>query len=305
VIYLRFDFEGILRFAFSWIEERKAWKYFLLHLGVNAIFSAIVFWLMFAFFANTWIPLITGQMTEEQLKAFMLNLFLDKEFLTKVITFIGIILILIIIGSLALLYVVVLMMLYALRSKKLVPARFSASKYLRFIALLIIKPLVILFYSFDKTVLAILWLSLVGGITSVMFTVMFRFPLFMFLFFAFLIIYIICVIYNVLRLYVSEQIFVHRDIGIIDAFRDSFKLTENNVLNVFIAAIIIAVAVFFISMLESLIPNMLFPEPVAEAALLWLMSYAIVALPVQAFIAMLTSFYYVGLYAELLKIKGE
>ena len=298
--FMPFKIEDALRYGFAWIEDRESLKYILLNLAVQLATGAATILLLLMFFQQYLSLLFMGESTS----AAFLPLALDwQEFISKVIMFFAFLIPILIISGVALAYVQALMVLFALRKKGLKPASFSFIKLIRLIIMGIAASLAALFYSFDKTFRIIQWLSLFGSIVSILLIRLL--PLFIFLALPFLLIYIIIVIYNFLRLFITEPIFLHEELGIIETLKKSFEITQDEIWNVFLAALVLMVVSYILNQLPlELLKYTVLPMLSSQPTLALIVS-SLVAILLAPIFAMFNAFYKVGVYTELLSLKKQ
>lgn len=298
-----FKVENVLNYGFAWFNDRESLKYILMNFAIQFIASLILISLALGLLGLNALLLFLGK---EMPASSYLQLMLP-DFISRVVLFFLILIPIIIISSLALFYVQALMMLFALRKKNIVPAQFNLFKFLKLVALVIITPIAAMFYSFDKTIRLVQWLSLFGSILSLLLMIILRSIAFFILpiLIIFFIIYIIAVIYNLLTFFVSEPVFLHKDIGIIEALKTSFNLTHSNMLNILLAALVLFIVNSLIEAIPSVVIDLV-PEGLLYASpLLFLSILFLLFIIIAPFLAIFNAFYYVGAYAELLDAKKE
>jgi len=293
-----FKIENVLRYGFAWIEDRESLKYILLNLAVQIATGAAIILLLLMLFQPYLSLLFMGESTSTALLPFTLNL---QELISRVILFFILLIPILIVSIIALNYVQALMVLFALRKKGITPAGFNFIKLIRLIIMGIAAALAALFYSFDKTFRIIQWLSLFGVIASVLLIRLS--PLFILLALLFLLIYIVAVIYNFLRLFVTDQIFLHEELGIIETLKKSFEVTRNEVWNVFLAALVLMVVNYILNQLPLELLKYAVLPTLSSQPILALIILFLVAILLAPIVVIFNAFYGVGVYTELLSLK--
>ena len=296
-----FKIEDVLRYGFAWIEDRESLKYILLNLVVQIATGVAIILLLLMLF-EPYLSLLI--ISEPNFAGSLLSTLNLQELISKVILFFILLVPIALVGIIALAYVQALMVLFALRKKGLKPASFNFIKLIRLIIMGIAASLAALFYSFDKTFRIIQWLSLFGGIVSILLMITLS-PLFALLAALFLLIYIVVVIYNFLRLFVTNQIFLHEELGIIETLKKSFEVTQNEVWNVLLAALVLMVVNYILNQLPLELLKYTVLPTLSSQPILALIILFLIGILLAPIFAIFNAFYKVGVYTELLSLKKQ
>ncbi len=301
-----FDVGNAINFAFTgWVKSKAALKYFVVALILFIILNVAlgsVAGTLFGSFADV-ASMSAG------------------EALGLVGYFIAYMLLFVVLYWLISAFVVYFMLGSALKEIKRKPAAFSAERYVKFLGLMIANCLSVLF-SLQK--LKFLWvlvgaiiLAIVGvillavggqsGIIALAILGILLLGISMILF----VCYVVIMVYNGMRLILSEMLFVEKEQGIWKSLNASWDLTEGNALNVFIVLVVVSVAMMILSFILSA-PAMAYQFSVlgvtSGAGSLKIMSdpmylgLSVLTNIVQALAVMLQAFALAGIYVQL---KGK
>ncbi|MFH1256560.1 MAG: hypothetical protein V1494_04680 [Candidatus Diapherotrites archaeon] len=224
------DYEKILLFSFSWLKDRAAWKYIVLLWVITAIEWLLIIGIGWLLFGDLISSLISNPASLAQLLTnpivLLSNLFLFIAFAALI----GIVF------ALVSYYVNALVTIYGLKKAGIEPAKFSLVKYLKLVLLVIVQFFAAIFSALDLKLLLVLAAAVV-----ILIIALFAGWILAILAFLLLLVYGIIVIYNSLRLSMSPVIYLHKDIGIIDAIKSSWKMTDGKVLSILLAMIVVGI----------------------------------------------------------------
>jgi hypothetical protein len=298
----------ILKNGFAWIKDTKVWTYIIAIMAIGIIGLIGISYMIQGFAGN-------------QLSFSVASGSNPISALLMVLNFILIIFVFYLVLSLIQGFVYVLILLKGMKFYQIKTQQFGIAKYVKLIILWIASAILALisyherkfFYVFIA-ILALYFvgiLTLVIGIGLILLLIAFLASMF----------YVFVVIYNSIRLSMSQFVFLEKEQGIFASIRESWNLTSGKAADVFIAIIIVSVVVMVVSMFAGHIgdffSSVLFPElanpgqsnPLALLSIvkenigLLILISGIPAVTTGTIMEAFKAYCFVGIYSEVKKSK--
>lgn len=297
------DYAEVLSFAFSWVNKKETWKYVFLLWAVLILLmilaAILLLGLLYAFFA----PYMGNILSSSENFALGLVGYFITNPASTISFLISLLLICILLAIFAIAgftYVNGLIYHFALREKNLSNSSFGIKKAFCLFLLGLAESLFAIFSVFNLKFLLLLGATIVGVILTFM-----PFPASIFGWLLAILCglaYLAVIFYNIYRLALGGPIFMSREIGIIDSLKESWRISEGKVLEIFLAIFIVAIIMvvvsfaisFFFIILELFMP---FPLNLLFTAIEWL-----ITIPLNALI---TIFALVAVYKQIGKTPKE
>lgn len=308
-----FDFGKAIRLSFKWIELKESWKYALIIWGVSLLSILFAFVLAMLFFPSLANCLVFGQCKDPYpfLQMFtvpraiwsFLTLIILFSLITGIFSFI--------VNSLG----VALTQLFGLKSMNFKNPEFTFNKFLRYLWLLIATELVAWFWAFDKKLRAIQWictglialvlvqatLAFMSAPQALFENTQFALTVLNWLLLALIvfIVWAIVAIYVSYRLFLSIPLFLNKRLKAVNALKKSWHKMKGNVLNVFVASMMVVIIVMVVflglGLILGLLGGLLF-QPTSPASSLYVQAIDVLLAPIGVLIG---SFFMAGIYSML------
>ena len=238
-------YEEVIKFAFSWIYSKETWRYALILFGICVLLTVLLVAFLFLFGAMFFPALASGN-----------PLSIASAAVGMMATAILGVFAVAIIATVAFTYFDGLIYQFGLREKALSTSGFGIGKAIMLIFLNIGTSFAAFFSVFNLKFLPILG-AVIFGFLMLFFT---PYPLNIFggLIFAFSsLAYFVVILYNSYRLVLSQTIFLSKEIGIVDAIKESWQITHGKVLEIFLALFIVGIILTVIFYILSTIMQVL------------------------------------------------
>ncbi len=250
---MEINFEDALKKSFTvWVRDGRIWKYILATYAVQIIFFALIFGLLVAFFGP-----IVSQVLSDPAKLEDVNFItqLIPDLVANILAFIVILVPLLILFSLVASYFYVLMQVRALQLNGLDTAKFTIGKYLRLVVLWFYLLFVALFSIYNKTLMIVsIVFYAIAGLTIVLFIASPVIGAVLALIWLVLLFpYLIILLYTSFRISLSAPIFLHKEIPITQAPKESYQLTKGNLISMFALYLIADIIIGVISAIVQLV----------------------------------------------------
>ena len=242
-----------IKYAFSWLRDSSAWKYYAILLLLQIVFGAVLFTVVIGVFlaAGIGAVLSSGLIASRALNASAIGSTANPitALLLPVLSVIAFVIVLIVVYAIANAFVSAKVLMHAMNSLGVRTPALTTYKFFRLILLNILVAITALFslYSLRYAIVLIAAVILVA-------MGLFIAPGVQLLGFILLFFYAIIVVYNAIRLSAAPQAFLSKEIGKSAAIRESLDLTRGNALEVSLITLVVGIIAGAIAGIASAVP---------------------------------------------------
>lgn len=241
-----------IKYAFSWLSDSSAWKYYAILLLLQIVFGAVLLAVVIgAFIAAGVGAVLSSGLASKALNASAIGSTANPvtALLLPVLSVVAFVIVLIVVYAIANAFVSAKVLVHAMNRLGIETPQLTTYKFFRLILLNILVALTALFslYSLRYAIVLIAAVILVA-------MGLFIAPVIQFIGFILLFFYAIIVVYNAIRLSVAPQAFLSKEMSKGAAMRESLILTKGNALKVFLIILVVGIIAGAIAGIANSVP---------------------------------------------------